>query len=103
MNEGKNKRISIRRSRYRRWILLLILLLIFAEICTALSANRAQDIITAVFTIIGAVVMIHLLTMLTVKRSSSFFRVIIFMPVMVYLVFKLWILYELLTQVEFFP
>jgi hypothetical protein len=103
MNDTHTRRISRKRSRYRRWIGLLVLLLIFAEICTVLSANRAQDIITTVFTIIGAVLMINLLTLLVIKKGPGFFRVIIFIPVMAYLIFKLWVLFEFLTQVEFIP
>ena len=85
-------------SRYRRWVYLLVFLLVFAEICTALSEYMVLDLITTVLAIIGSVVILELLVHRMTRRRDRIFRRIVFIPVFVFLVFKLWILFELVTQ-----
>lgn len=87
-------------STYRAWIAFLILLLVLTEICTVLFAYRVYDIITTVFTVIGCVVMLMLVAFLVIRKDDWSFRMIIFIPVVGYLTFKLWVLFEFLTQVD---
>lgn len=87
-------------STYRGWIAFLILLLVLTEICTVLFAYRAYDIITTVFTVIGCVVMLVLVAFLVIRKGDWSFRMIICIPVVGYLTFKFWVLFEFLTQVD---
>ncbi len=87
----------MRTSRYKRWIFYLALLLLLIEAGTMLSPDRAYDIITTILAIIVTVIMLNLLTLLLMRRHSRLFRIIVFIPVVGYLILKLWILYEILT------
>lgn len=87
-------------SRYRVCVLSAVVLLVLAETATILCADLGPDIVTTVLTIVGTVVILGLLALLLVRKSDWVFRAIVFIPVAAYLAFKLWVLFEFLTQVD---
>ncbi len=87
-------------SRYRRRTAFLVLMLVLAEAGALVFSYRANDIIATALTLLGFILILALLTLLVIQKSDWLFRVIVLVSVVLYLVFKLWVLIEFMTQVD---
>jgi hypothetical protein len=87
-------------SPYRRMIALLVLMLILAEAGAVVFSCRASDIIATVLTLLGFILILAIVTLLIIRNGDGLFRVIVLIPVVGFLVFKLWVLFEFMTQVD---
>jgi len=87
-------------SCYRKSIYLLLCLLVISDICSAVFARLAYDITTTVFTAISCIALLALMVLLVFRKGDWVFRIVILVPVVGWLIFKLCVLYEFLTQVD---
>ncbi len=75
-------------------------MLVLVEAGAVVFSYRANDIIATALTLLGVILILALVTLLIIRKSDWLFRVIVLIPVLGYLVLKLWVLFEFMTQVD---
>ncbi len=84
----------------RKCSVILVLLLVLAEIGTGLFSYSGSGFLATVLTIVSSTIIIALVVQLIVQKGDRVFRLLVLIPLLGYITFKLWILVEFLTQVD---